>query len=236
MSQLPVAAITGGTSGIGLATALHLAARGYRISVCGRDAGRLMEAARQLSAIREPAHAMTVPIDLTQTGAASQFIHATQSAWGRIDVLVNSAGVAVRAPVAELSDEALDRLLRANVVATFGTCRAVIPIMRNAGRGCIVNVSSQAAIDPFPGFAVYGACKAWVDRFTNSLAAEVRRDGISVFSVQPGAVETPMLRGLFPDFPNDQALQPDDVAELIVRLADPAWNHCTGAMIPIRVS
>ena len=80
----------------------------------------------------------------------------------------------------------------------------------------IVNVSSLSAIDPFPGFSLYGASKAWVDLLTEALATEGKECGIRVCSVRPGAVETPLLRGLFPDFPSDQCVSPDAVAEIIL--------------------
>ena len=106
--------------------------------------------------------------------------------------------------------------------------------MRKQHSGVIVNVSSLAAADPFPGFSVYGGCKAWVETFTRAIAAEGREFGLRAFSVRPGAVETPMLRGVFPDFPRDQTLAPEDVAELIFSLTLPGLQYSSGEAIVIK--
>ena len=89
-------------------------------------------------------------------------------------------------------------------------------------------------MDPFPGFAVYGATKAWVNIFTHALAGEGKKAGIKVFGVGPGAVETQMLRKPFPDFPADQALQPDDIAGAVEWLLDERCVHMTGQTIYVR--
>ena len=92
--------------------------------------------------------------------------------------------------------------------------------MTRQGGGTIVNMSSMAAVDPFEGFSVYAGCKAWVEAFSKGVAAEGQPVNIRVVCVRPGAVETPMLRGLFPQFPADQVVAPDQVADIVYKLCD----------------
>jgi 3-oxoacyl-[acyl-carrier protein] reductase len=228
--------ITGGSSGIGLSTALRLVARGDRVAICGRDPERLQTAIRRLAETCPTGEGETivaVDCDLGRSGEAARFIDSVIRRWGRIDVLVNNAGVARLAPIQEVSDEDFHSMLHVNVRAVFESVRAAWTSLA-ASCGVIVNVSSMAAVDPFPGFSVYGACKAWVDLFSTALANEGKPCGISVFSVHPGAVETKMLRSLFPEYPAGQALDPDQVAAVIEQLTDATFLPCSGAILPIR--
>jgi 3-oxoacyl-[acyl-carrier protein] reductase len=230
-----VAVITGGSSGIGRATALRFVQAGYRVAICGRQPGKL---AQSFAAIREAspdAHCLSITTDVAHPESAKIFLAQVQEHFGRMDVLVNCAGHARLASVTEFAPEEFDALIRNNLSATFYCCQAVIPYLRARGRGVIVNFSSLAAVDPLRGFAVYGACKAWIELFTRALADELAADQIAVFSVRPGAVETPMLREVLPSFPGDAALSPSDVAEVIWRLTDPVWMHSTGMAIPVRL-
>ena len=106
--------------------------------------------------------------------------------------------------------------------------------MKAAGGGSIVNVSSQAAVSPFQGFSVYGGTKAFVDLFTKAVAEEGKPHGISVFSVRPGAVDTPLLRELFPDFPLDQAVTAEEVANVIWQLTQPEMRFSAGDPISVK--
>ena len=153
---------------------------------------------------------------------------------GRIDVLINNAGIAANAKIEATAPETFEQMAAINMHAVFHACRAVWPVMRTQGGGTIINISSLAAFDPFPGFAAYGASKAWVNLFTKASADEGRPDNIRVFAIAPGAVETGMLRGPFPDFPSEQTLDPDDVAALIETLLNPRCAHASGSTIPVR--
>ena len=132
-----------------------------------------------------------------------------------------------------MRDEDFDTLYRMNIESVFHLTRAAWPLLKKQG-GTIINVSSQAAVDPFPGFAAYGASKAWVNAFTRACATEGKPDGIKVFGVAPGAVETDMLRGLFPDFPKDQTVTPDHVAAMIEWLLDERCRYSTGQIVDVR--
>ncbi len=227
----PVCAVTGGSAGIGLAIALHFGRRGYRVALCGRDPDTL-EVARGAVAAAAPA-CLALPLDVGQPGAAPRFVAETVERFGRLDVLVNNAGHAPLAPLDQLPLADFDRALAVNVAAVFHATRAAWPALRRQG-GVIVNISSLASVDPFPGFSVYGACKAWVNLFAKAAADEGRPLGIRVFAVALGAVETRLLRGLFPDFPAAQTLDPDEVAALVGGLCDESMRYASGQTLFVR--
>jgi NAD(P)-dependent dehydrogenase (short-subunit alcohol dehydrogenase family) len=137
--------------------------------------------------------------------------------FGRIDALVNNAGVAPLIPFGEMTDAIWDEVIATNLTSTYRFTRAVWPAMVGQKSGVIVNVSSEASRDPFPGFTAYAAAKAGVNLFTKALATEGDAVGIRVHAVAPAGVETAMLRKLMtPDqLPSDQLLKPEDVAAAI---------------------
>lgn len=228
----PCCIVTGGSRGIGRATALRFARDGYQIVIAARDPERLTETGREVEACGVACE--RVALDLTQTTAVQALIRRATERFGRIDVLVNNAGHAPLSPIDDLSDEEFERTWRLNVTAVFAATRAVIPVMRAQGGGTIVNVSSVASVDPFRGFAVYGASKAWVNLFTQAVAAEHQGDNIRAFAVAPGAVETELLRGLFKDLPPEACLDPAHVADVISAVCQPAMKPCSGQTIFVR--
>jgi 3-oxoacyl-[acyl-carrier protein] reductase len=228
----PVCVVTGGSAGIGLATARRFGQLGYRLLICGRDGAALEQAHSQLAAIA-PA-CTSLALDLVERGTAAQLIDTARHAFGRVDVLVNNAGHAPLAPVDLLSEDSFGMALAINVAAVFHATQAAWQLMREQESGVILNISSLASIDPYCGFSVYGACKAWVNLFTKAIAEEGRSLGIRAYSVALGAVETRMLRGLFPDFPRQQALTPEEVANFLSSLCDDSMRHATGQTILLK--
>ena len=224
--------ITGASRGIGLATAFRFAKQGCQIVVAARREAELATACRQIEAAGAKCHAIVV--DIGQPDAARRLIDAAQQRFGRVDVLVNNAGRAPLAPLEKFDPAEFDRVLAVNVAAIFHTTQAVWPLMQTQRGGVIINISSRASVDPFPGFAVYGASKAWVNIFSQAVADEGRPHNIRVFSVAPCAVETTLMRSAFPDFPPDKALDPADVAEVILRLCGPEFAPCSGQTIFVR--
>lgn len=219
--QPRVCVITGGSSGIGLATALEFARHGDRVAICGRDVSRLDLALTKIGkAASTKSDILSLPIDVGEAGSVTKFVSHVQERWGRVDILFNNAGYPPRDDITGITREQFDQAINVNVAATFEGVQAVWPGMRSRGQGVIVNMSSMAAIDPFPGFSVYGACKAWVELFSKAMATEGEPLGIRVVCVRPGAVETPMLRGLFPDFPDDQLVSAEEVARVAFRLCE----------------
>jgi len=227
-----VCVITGASRGIGLATALRFARAGARLVLAARDPQAIEAARREVE--RAGAACEAVAADVATRAGAESLVAAARRRFGGLDVLVNNAGAAPRAPLDELTDEQFELALAANVRSVFYATRAAWRPLRERGGGVVVSVSSLASDDPFPGFAVYGACKAWVNLFTRAIAAEGRPLGIRAFAVAPGAVETGMLRGLFPDFPAPQALAPDDVAGVIESVCAAGMAHASGQTIFVR--
>ena len=226
----PVCLITGGSSGIGLATAQKFAAGGYRVAICGRRAEALKLAEEKILAVgseHDSAACFCCTADLNDVEQARQFVSQTLEKFGSVDVLVNNAAAGPLAPFADLTAEDFESTVNINIRSLFYITQTVWAEMKRAaqstgqqGRGVIVNVSSMAAVDPFPGFSIYGASKAWLELLTTALADEGSESGIRVCAVRPGAVETPMLRSLFPDFPADQCVSPEQIANTI-------WNCVT---------
>jgi len=221
-----VCVVTGGSAGIGLATATGFAKKGYHICFCGRDANKLENAKKFLE--EKGGTCSHRILDLRDEDQLIDWLNAIIQEQGKIDILVNNAGKAPLSQIDQLPIQEFQDAMSINVNAVFRAVQTVWPIMKSQGNGVIINISSLASIDPFPGFSVYGACKAWVNLFTKSIADEGKPLGIRVFSLALGAVETEMLRGLFPNFPKKQTLSPEAVADFIVRLDEEAMKPLSG--------
>ncbi|HEY0010283.1 MAG TPA: SDR family oxidoreductase, partial [Tepidisphaeraceae bacterium] len=181
----PVAIITGAGRGIGRATAVLLSSLGYACVLCARSIEELnVTAALCSSATR------TIVCDVTQPQQIAGVVEQTLAAFERIDLLVNNAGIAPLVPFDQIDDDALAATIDVNLTGTLRFSRAVWNVMKRQGEGVIVNVSSESARDPFPGFAVYGAAKAGVNLLTRALAKEGQAAGIRVYAVAPSGVET----------------------------------------------
>lgn len=225
-----IAVITGATSGIGLATAHRFARAGYDLGICARNADRLEEV-RQTIEREHRVQVVTSNCDLSSPIEATRFANFITDQFQQINVLINNAADAPRATTAEITSEVFDQLLSLNIKAPFLITKKLIPRLTG---GSIINVSSLSAIDPFPGLGIYGACKAWIDLWSKALADELAGQGIAVFSVRPGSVATPLLARVAPQFPFDQALQPDEVAEVIFALTNPSWRIASGEAIDLQ--
>lgn len=227
-----VTVITGASRGIGLATARRMAAGGGALLLAARDVQALHAAAEAVAAIG--VRVETAALDVGTSAGARQLIATAVERLGRVDFLVNNAGYAPVAPIESMSDGEFERVFAVNCGAVFHATRAAWPAFRAQGGGAIVNVSSVASVDPFAGFAAYGAAKAWVNLFTKATADEGRPHNIRAYAVAPGAVETAMLRGSFPDFPAAQTLDPDDVAAVIEACCGGALRYSSGQTIFVR--
>lgn len=227
-----VVMVTGAGRGIGRAVCRRFGQAGAVVIALARSQEQLDQTKQLVES--DGGRCALLTCDVTATDQLEQAIVESSRRFGRLDVLINNAGVAVLAPAVDLAGADFEKLLRVNVAAIFYACKFVWPIMVGQGGGTIINISSVAADDPFPGLGTYGASKAWGNAFTKGLAAEGKEAGIHVFSVGPGAVETDMLRSSFPDYPADECLAPADVAQTVFELTQPAMAHATGQTIYVR--
>jgi 3-oxoacyl-[acyl-carrier protein] reductase len=218
------ALVTGATHGIGRATAFALGRAGYRVGVCARTPEKVRSLVEELRIAGIEAAGQAG--DVADPDDVRSIVEQVASALGDIGLLVNNAGVLIARPIEQLSLEDWDVTMATNLRGLFLMTRAVLPTMRAAGRGDIVNVASLSARTGFAGGSAYAASKHAVLGFARSLMLELRQEGIRVITICPGSVDTGMLR----DQPMlkakpDRILQPEDVAEAILhalRLPDRA--------------
>jgi 2-hydroxycyclohexanecarboxyl-CoA dehydrogenase len=186
------AIVTGGASGIGLAIAERLAHDGLAVAVFDRDAGAADEAAAKITA--DGGTAIGVTVDVTEREAIDAGVERARAELGPPTVLVNNAGIDGFAPFLKLTAEAWNRVLEVNLTGTFHCCQAVVPHMIDAGWGRIVNISSSSAQGGQPFMTHYVASKAGMIGLTKALALELGPKGITVNTIPPGFIDTPMLR------------------------------------------
>jgi len=230
-----VAIVTGGSAGIGLAIARSLGAAGYRVVITGRDGSKARRAAESTGAATG-ADVTPVVADAGETGAMARVVQDTVARTGRLDVLVNNAGAGKLIPIASTTPADLTSLFAVNLNGPAEAIAAAWPIFEHQRRGCIVNISSWAALDPFPGFFIYSATKAALNSLTRSCWNEGRDLGIRPFTIGPGAVETDLLRSAFDEsvIPQDACLRPEDVADLAMECITGTREQSLGRCLYIR--
>ncbi len=218
MSNQNVAVITGGGSGIGRAAAVALAEQDYAVVLAGRTESKLKETADLITEqVGDDPPVLTKPADVTDAEQAEELVDAATEEFGRLDALVNVAGFAQVAALEKSTADLWRKMIDTNLSSVIYLTTAAWPVFKEQGRGMVVNVSSMAARDPLPGFALYAAAKVGVNMFTLMTAREGKDIGVKAVCVAPGAVETEMLRGMFDEkmVPADQCLAPEDVAAVI---------------------
>ncbi len=211
-----VAFITGGSRGIGLATARALLTQGASVAITATNQTRLDAAAVELCTDASSARVLALAASVRNHADVQAAIAKTVAHFGGLDVLINNAGVGVFRPVADMSVDDWHRIMDTNVSGVFYCCHAALPYLKARGGGWIVNVSSLASKNPFVNGAAYCASKSALNAFSEALMQEVRYDGIRVAYVLPGSVNTGF--GGLSNTKSEWALQPDDVAEVILDL------------------
>jgi NAD(P)-dependent dehydrogenase (short-subunit alcohol dehydrogenase family) len=187
-----IAIITGGSRGLGLEVARAYAHRGARLVIAARGREALVAAADELAQVTE---VEAVPVDVSED--AERVVEAAIRRFGRVDVLVNNASELGPSPMPQLEDYPwpdLQRVLRVNVLAPLHLAQLVLPGMRARREGVIINVTSDAGIEAYPGWGGYGASKAALEHLSRTLAAELEGTGIRVYVVDPGDMNTEMHR------------------------------------------
>jgi NAD(P)-dependent dehydrogenase (short-subunit alcohol dehydrogenase family) len=235
-----VALVTGGGSGIGLATVRRLLASGWRVAVADRDATALEELRR---AHAGSAALYAARLDVTDENAVEATLSGTSAALGGLDGIVNSAGIAVDIPALDMPVDLFRKILDINVVGTFIVARAAARLMKDRGGGAIVNLASVSGLRGSKGRSAYGASKGAVAVLTQVLANDLAGFRIRVNAVAPGPVDTPMVTPMHTE--RDRALwarhvpmrryaEPDEIAAVIEFLLDGARSgYMTGAVVPV---
>ena len=197
MSEMPthpanaekVILVTAGASGIGRVVAEAFLARGHGVHVCDVD-----PAAVDGFLVANPRATASVA-DVAESAQVDAVFAELDSRYGRLDVLVNNAGVGQQPePMEDLTEECFDRIVDVNIKAIFRTSKAIVPLMKAAGSGAILNMASTAGVSPRPNLTWYNASKGWVITATRSMAVELAAAGIRVNALNPVAGETPMLK------------------------------------------
>ncbi len=241
-----VALITGSTSGIGFGVAEMMASSGAKVMISGRDETRGEEAVQSIG--EAGGDARFTKGDITDPNHCQEMVDQTVSAFGRIDVLVNSAGALHNGTADSISIDDWAHTINVNVNAVFYLCRAVIPQMKEQGGGAIVNIGSDWGLVGGINALAYCASKGALMQMTRSMAVDHARDGIRVNAVCPGATDTPMLWDEFEQIgvsamegeaatvqsiPLGRIAQVNEVAPAVVFLASDAAAYITGAILPV---
>jgi NAD(P)-dependent dehydrogenase (short-subunit alcohol dehydrogenase family) len=231
-----IAIVTGAGSGLGRAVAEGLLTEGRTVVLVGRRAEPLQQLARAADALGR-GRAVACTADIAAEDAATRVVQAAIDAGGgeagRIDTVVNNAGLAELADFAATDAATFARSLAVNLLGPVRLLQAAWPHLAASGRGRVVNISSMATADPFDGFLAYAAAKSGLESVTRSLAREGAAAGIEAWTVAPGAIETPMLRGLFDEsmVPREAAMTPAEVAEVVLDLLAGRRHAPSGATI-----
>ncbi|MCE2490377.1 MAG: SDR family oxidoreductase [Anaerolineae bacterium] len=243
MPQQPVILISGGNIGIGRATALRFAGAGAQIVIAARNADTARETLDLVS--QAGGQGQFVPCDVRDEAQCDQAVAASVGRYGRLDVLVNNAGIIVRnRTVAQTTTEQWQAMLDVNVSGAFYLSRAALPHLA-VTRGNIVNVSSYAGLVGFPGSAAYCAAKGALVQLTRAMALDHATEGIRVNCVCPGSVRTPMIEKAWQQHgqgaaelwsekhPLGRIAEAEEVAEAIYWLASDGASFVTGAALPV---
>lgn len=212
-----VALITGASSGIGLAIAHMLAEEGFALTIVGRRADKLAVAEQELAAAG--ATVLAIAANLADDAEVPRMVAEHAERYGRLDVLVNNAGVGIGQPIGELTERALDLQLGTNLRAPMLTYREALPLLQAAaqelGVARVINTSSITALAPQAWLSVYSATKAAVRSLTISMNKELSAQGIHSTALCPGYVETPMTEFAQGHVPAEEMIRPSDIAEAV---------------------
>jgi len=234
-----VALVTGAARGIGLAVAKRFLAEGWRVALLDIEAALLAGA---VAGLANPDSTMALPCDVADAGAVADAVAKIASRFGRLDALVNNAGIAVFAPLLETSDADWKRVLEVNLTGPFMCTKAAVPLMREFGGGAVVNITSISAVRASTLRSAYGTSKAGLAHLTKQLAVELASLGIRVNGVAPGPVETamakqvhtPEIRADYHDaIPLNRYGLEEELAEAVFFLCSDRASYITGQILAV---
>lgn len=233
------AIITGGASGFGAGIARRFAAEGAQVMVADINAAAAEALAAEIGGI-------ACAVDVSNDASVKAMAEAALAAWGRVDILVNNAGIThLPQPMEEVSEEEFDRVLAVNAKSVFLTARHLVPAMKAAGRGAILNVASTAGVSPRPRLNWYNASKGWMITATRAMAVELAPAGIRVNAINPVAGETPLLKSFMGEdtpeirakflstIPLGRFSTPEDMANAALFLCSDEASMITGVAMEV---
>lgn len=239
LSSKPVAIVTGGASGIGLAISKKFADNNIYTIIVGRDETKLQSAGKLIGENGEP-----IQNDLTKLNGIPALIESIHKKHGRIDILVNNAGINMKKNFTEVTDEEFQSVMHTNVNAVFAISREVVKVMEKQGSGSIINISSMAAKYGLPRVIAYSASKNAIEGMTAAMATELSSKGIRINAIAPGFIVTDMTDKAFKT-DNERKLKalgrtpmgymgkPEDIADAAYFLATDASKYITGTSIRV---
>ncbi|MEX1662001.1 SDR family oxidoreductase [Thioclava sp. 15-R06ZXC-3] len=233
------AIVTGAASGFGAGIARRFAAEGARVMVADLNGATAQSVADEIGGI-------ACEVDVSRDASVQAMAQAAQKAWGRIDILVNNAGTThLPKPMDEVSEEEFDRVLAVNAKSVYLSARHIVPLMKAAGTGAILNVASTAGVSPRPNLSWYNASKGWMITATRAMAVELAPMGIRVNAINPVAGETPLLKSFMGEdtpeirakflatIPLGRFSTPEDMANAALFLCSDEASMITGVALEV---
>ncbi len=211
-----VALVTGGSKGIGAAVARALAGTGANVVICSRNAEEVERVAKEIDS--EATGTVTgIACDMRSFDQVQKLVAETVARHGRLDILINNAGVGGFSPIDQITPESWHQIIETNLNGAFYASHEVIPHMRERGEGWIINIGSLAGKNPMPGGTAYNASKFGLLGFSEAMMLDVRHYGIRVSCIMPGSVETD-FSGVTGKGPAAWKLQGEDIAQMVLDL------------------
>ncbi|HMP92838.1 MAG TPA: SDR family oxidoreductase [Phnomibacter sp.] len=237
--QTKVVIVTGAGSGLGFAIASKFASQGYTVVMVGRNKEKLDKAKEQIKG-----NCYTASYDLAKLETIPHLVKWVLGEFGRIDVLVNNAGINQKKPLTEVTDEEFQQVITTNLTSVFCLSREVVKYMLTQKAGCILNISSMAAQYGLPKVIAYSASKTAIDGLTRAMAVELGPEGIRVNAIAPGFIYSDMTAKALDADPERKAKvfgrtpmgimgQPEDIAEAAWYLCNPQAKFVTGVVLPV---